>query len=84
MKLREHRGGLSESMATVIEIAPTHEALVDAVRKAMPPGLWGDSSTRVVVSPYGFDARIGWDTHIVTIQGYGCFGFTDGPLPAPV
>ena len=32
-----------------------------------------------VVEPYGFDDRIGWDTHIVLVKGQA-WGFTDGPL----
>jgi hypothetical protein len=32
------------------------------------------------VAPYGgVDKRCGWDTYIVTIEGYGVMGFTDGP-----
>jgi peptidoglycan hydrolase-like protein with peptidoglycan-binding domain len=27
-----------------------------------------------------WDYRIGWDTHIVTVDGYGVYGFTDGPV----
>lgn len=33
----------------------------------------------ISVKPYGFDSRIGWDTHMVTIDG-NAVGFTDGPL----
>jgi len=37
------------------------------------------------IAPYGFDDRIGWDTHIVTAlhageEGTFVVGFTDGPL----
>lgn len=33
----------------------------------------------VVVEPYGgFDKRIGWDTHLVLVDG-APVGFTDGP-----
>lgn len=78
MKYREHRGGLSESMETVREIASTREAI------ALEAGLMlGRLVTpdEVRVSPYGYDARIMWDTHIVEIDGFGPIGFTDGPLP---
>lgn len=30
---------------------------------------------------YGYDDRIDWDTHIVTIKGHGVLGFTNGPVP---
>ena len=32
------------------------------------------------VKPYIFDERINWDTHIVTLEGYGVLGFTDSPV----
>ena len=80
MKLREHRGGLAESMATVVEIEPTLGAVVARVRQVLAP--WGVKIKKreVKVAPYCFDDRIGWDTHVVTVEGYGVFGFTDGPV----
>jgi hypothetical protein len=87
MKFREHRGSLSESMETVIEIEPTKEALalaVDAWRRrlGMPLTVIPQvTSANVDVMPYGGrDERIGWETHLVTIKGWGPVGFTDGPL----
>lgn len=72
MKYRQHKGGLSESMATVRDIAATRQAMFDAL------GL--DATASLDVKPYGYDSRIGWDTHIVTVEGYGVVGFTDGPV----
>jgi len=81
MKLREHRGGLAESMETVIDIPPTLEALKIAINNAFSeydvPEITADMIT---VKPYGFDERIGWDTHIVIIADCSVYGFTDGPL----
>ncbi len=34
----------------------------------------------LTIAPYCFDDRIGWDTYIVTVPGYGVLGMTDGPL----
>lgn len=80
MKIREHRGRLEDSMKTVAEIEPTLEAVTAHVNDRLKP--WGPvSPERIAVRPYGgFDARIGWDTYIVVLEGYGPFGFTDGPL----
>lgn len=78
MKLRQHCGGLEKSMATTIEIEPTKEALLAAVRASVAPLNVADDS--LSVKPYGFDKRINWDTHIVEIQDFGVYGFTDGPL----
>lgn len=36
---------------------------------------------QITSEPYGPDARVGWDTHIVLIDGHAC-GFADAPLPA--
>jgi len=78
MKFREHRGELHESMATVCEIAD-HAALLARVRER-----WGAllhySDEQVTVRQYPHDKRVGWNTHIVSIDGLPV-GFTDGPSP---
>lgn len=35
----------------------------------------------VTVTPYGWDSRIGWDTHIVCLNGRAC-GYTNGNFKA--
>lgn len=88
MKFRQHRGGLQDSLATVVEIADK-KALVAYLRalfqhwnKELPgvdcnyPRIDADT---VKVEKYVFDERINWDTHIVLVKGYGPIGFTDGP-----
>ena len=84
MKIREHRGSLAESMETVCEIEPTLEAVVDHMHADKGwPGLYAKVTPETVrVEKYGSgtDPRIGWNTHIVTIEGYGVYGFTDGPI----
>jgi hypothetical protein len=68
MKYRHHRGGLKESMETVCDIEPTIEAL--AVLLKSPP-------SKITVEKYGeYDERIGWDTHIVCVDGRPV-GFTN-------
>ena len=71
-KFRFHRGGFSESMATV-RLANT---LIDLQKIT--------GITDLTVKPYsGIDQRNGWDTHIVTCSE-GVIGFTDGmPSPTP-
>lgn len=78
MRFREHRGGLAESMATEVELAG-RDALVVHVRALLE--LWGICvrDCAVHVEPYAYDERVGWDTYIVTLDGYGVVGFTDGP-----
>lgn len=77
MKLRQHRGSLSKSLLTVVEIAPTREALLHSINSHMPMVV---TDEHVTVKPYCFDERIGWDTFIVVIKDYGVYGFTDGPV----
>ena len=76
---REHRGSLSDSMATVVPLS-SHAELVALVAAQLAPFGVLVKPSAVHVKPYCYDARIGWDTYIVTIDGYGVWGMTDGPL----
>lgn len=77
MQFRWHRGSLADSMATVVVIEPTKAALLVELRKVILQA----HEDSVEVEPYGpgIDERIGWRTHIVTING-SAVGMTDGPL----
>jgi hypothetical protein len=77
MKIREHRGLLAEAMSSCKEIEPTMTAVIDQVLSSLPCFL-GIKPEDIHVEPYGYDKRIGWDTHIVIVDGYGVYGFTDG------
>ena len=76
---RDHRYLLEDSMDTVREIKNLDDLILD-----MQKGLrfFGQDVARdqVTVKQYCYDNRIGWDTYIVIIEGYGVYGFTDGPL----
>ena len=43
------------------------------------PGFENIAEDRIVMEPYGYDARIGWDTYVVMLDNMPV-GFTDGPL----
>lgn len=81
MKLRQHKGGYDESMATTVELESTKAALLQAITNSglirIPNPLTED---QIHVEPVKIDSRNGWNTHIVTIQGWGVYGYTDGPL----
>mgnify|MGYP001609771850 CR=1 FL=1 len=79
MRLRKHRETLDESMETVVEIPANMQALLAVVQANLGPV----PKESIHVTPYCFDARINWDTHIVTVDGYGVYGFTDSPLTPP-
>lgn len=79
MKIRMHRGGLAEAMATVEEIEPTLEAVRAYLERDRDPRFQPPIGM-IKVKPYGYDERIDWDTHIVVVDGVP-MGWTDGPLP---
>lgn len=80
MKFRHHRGGLKESMKTLVTLEDRN-ALVQHLREYFKE--WFDVvPDKVKLERYGDgpDTRIGWDkVFIVTIDGFGPVGFTDGP-----
>jgi len=78
-KFRYHRGGLRESMETIIEVSGKQD-LVDKFLKDEWISLYNPTLDTVQVKPYSYDDRIKWDTHIVTLTEWGVVGFTDGPL----
>jgi hypothetical protein len=65
-------------MATMKPVASLQELVALINRDFADYGISVNEQT-VHVEPYGFDRRIGWDTHLVTIDGYGVWGMTDGP-----
>ena len=67
-------------MQTVVEIDPNLPALVQLINAEL--GQFGVKATseNVHVEMYCTEHRIGWNTHIVTIDGWGVYGFTDGPV----
>lgn len=78
MKFREHRGQLGDSMETVKEL-PDRAALIDHLYASFPQPL---NFENIKIEPYFMepDVRIDWDqTYIVTLDGIGVIGFTDGP-----
>ena len=88
MRFREHRGGLAESMDTLVTFHPPNERdkMIAYIRGLLWPFdhlvIAKDVKLRQY-TPDG-DKRIGWDQlYIVTLEGYGVVGFTDGPCDPP-
>ena len=80
MRFREHRGGLSESLETTVEIEATKVAIANRFNEALSGWPVPEATAEdVKVEPYGYDDRINWETHIVSIRGFGVFGFCDSP-----
>lgn len=79
MKFRFHKGGLSESMNTVVEF-DSFEELVKIIKVSFNGYPLTIDSNTLRISPYKWDERISWDTHIVVLDDYGVVGMTDGPV----
>lgn len=83
MRFRQHRGGLSDSLETVVHI-DNRAALLEHLAALLAPFYFDKEriDKGLKIEPYGgIDARIGWNTYIVTLERYGVLGFTDGPCP---
>lgn len=76
MKVRQQRGGLEESMATVVEIKPTYAAIAEWVSSRI-----GDTVTvdRIEVRHSCYDPRVKWDTYMIEVDGCA-FGFCDADI----
>ncbi len=72
-KFRPHRGSLPDSLAETVELE-SMTALVEYLNKT---SLWLVKLETLKVKQYCYDARIGWDTYLIT-DGIGVLGFTDG------
>lgn len=75
MKFRQHRGGLAESMETVVELN-TKEEFGTYMRNLVKDLLDLDECT-LTVTEYTYDARIGWNTFLISVEGHGPIGMTD-------
>jgi hypothetical protein len=79
MKVREHRGGFEESMGTVVQIDGSMESLVQEISSKI--WKWAEVNLETVkIEKYVYDDRNGWDTYIVSVLGYGVYGFSDGDI----
>ncbi len=80
VKVREHRGSLNESMQTAFEVSSRAE-LTSAVQKSLGRFMITPiTEDDIVVEPYGYDSRINWNTHIISVKGRGVYGFSNGPI----
>lgn len=80
MKFREHRGLLSESMETAVNLPATRLAICEHMNGLDRLGMIALTPTELLVEfHWKSDDRIGWaPIYIVSARG-GVVGFTDGP-----
>ena len=74
MRVREHRGRLAESLATVFRVE-TKAELLDQINERMGVHLREDDLS---IIHQGMDERCGWNTYLISMRGYGVFGYCDG------
>ena len=74
---RPHRGSLS-AFIDLVKRVETIDELCQVIKTELQDysPAFVDAST-VHIQHYGHDARINWNTYIVTLTGYGVVGFTD-------
>ena len=68
---------LDESMERVVDIE-SREQLMRYLREHYD--FWRPTEENVTCEEYGFDERIGWDTHLICVDGKAAL-ISDGPLP---
>lgn len=78
-KVRPHRATLTDSLAKTVP-ATSLDELTAVIRDDLTFFDFSVLPSAIRVTPYGFDERCGWDLHAIKIDGYGLWGFADGPL----
>jgi hypothetical protein len=81
MRVREHRGNsLEESLATMVNIEPTSEALTEHINSVLAKYEFRTQPESITVTMLMDepDHRTGWErTCAISVDGYGFFGFCD-------
>lgn len=77
MLFREHRGLLCNSMETVVEVN-TFNDLVEHIKHLLSYYYIEVDAKYISLRYQCYDDRIGWDTYIVYLEGYGVIGQTNG------
>ena len=79
---RPHRELLCEAMKEVEEFRSRRELVAKLQADLDKYGKGKYDCKQISITKYGtgIDERIGWDTYIVTLPGYGVLGFTNGPV----
>jgi hypothetical protein len=80
MRIRENRPTIEDSISTTLEIEG-REQMVRHIFDTLGKKGVVVTDEMVHVSHYGFDDRIDWDEHIIVVDRFGVFGFTDAPCP---
>jgi hypothetical protein len=85
MSFREHRGSFEDSMETLCHFDSRSELILYCAALLSQYDFRFERDQfheePYCIDPGHLDMRVEppWNTHIVTIDGYGVMGFTDGP-----
>lgn len=80
MRVREVRKDVWRSLATAVRIRNRSHLVRHISVKLRKDGAQIPDDL-IHVTPYGYDDRIGWNDHIIVVEGFGVFGFADAPCP---
>jgi hypothetical protein len=78
MRIRENRPTIDDSLSTTQEVEGREQMIRHIFDTLGKKGVIV-TDEMVHLSHYGFDDRTGWDEHIIVVDRFGVFGFTDGP-----
>ncbi len=80
--VRQNRATLAETMKTAREVSNRWELWeLILANTVLPPLVVRAGTSALQITPYGYDARIGRNTFLITIPGYGVWGMADGDIP---
>lgn len=84
IRVREQRFSTSQedSYETVYFIEPTLDSLCETINSRLRAFGRQIKKEDIKVTKYLWDSKTGWDNHIIEIQNYGVYGYTDAPLEA--
>lgn len=70
-------------METCREVKSRAE-LAEVVGNSLKPYKLQVNPDQIELTPYGFDERVGWDTYLIRVHGYGVWGMAKGFIPEQV
>ena len=78
-RYRDHRGMLEDSLATEQRFE-SKAKLIQYLQKKIDKYCVTLDCNNIKIEAFGYDKRCGWDNYIVSLDGWGVFGFIDGDI----
>ena len=80
MRVRENRATLNASLTMAVTLENRAQLIRYVVDRLRSRGVTADERM-IHVEHLGFNNRIDWDEYMITVEGFGVFGFIDQPCP---